>query len=101
MDKNYYVYILASKRNGTLYIGITSELIKRIWQHKEKLADGFTKKYNVNRLVYFEQFRDPENAIKREKRLKKYERQWKIKLIEKDNPQWKDLYNTLVSGYPG
>ena len=101
MDKNYYVYILASKRNGTLYIGITSDLIKRTWQHKEKLVDGFTKKYNVNRLVYFEQFTDPENAIKREKRLKKYERQWKIKLIEKDNPQWKDLYNTLVSRYPG
>ena len=101
MDKNYYVYILASKRNGTLYIGITSDLIKRTWQHKEKLVDGFTKKYNVNRLVYFEQFTDPENAIKREKRLKKYERQWKIKLIEKDNPQWKDLYNTLASGYPG
>ncbi|MBW2181392.1 MAG: GIY-YIG nuclease family protein [Deltaproteobacteria bacterium] len=101
MDKNYYVYILASKWNGTLYIGITSDLIKRIWQHKEKLVDGFTKKYNVNRLVCFEQFSDPENAIKREKRLKKYERQWKIKLIEKDNPQWKDLYNTLVSGYPG
>jgi putative endonuclease len=101
MDKNYYVYILASKRNGTLYIGITSDLIKRAWQHKEKFVDGFTKKYNVNKLVYFEQYTDPENAIKREKRLKKYERQWKIKLIEKDNPQWKDLYNTLVSGYPG
>jgi putative endonuclease len=101
MDKNYYVYILASKRNGTLYIGITSDLIKRAWQHKEKFVDGFTKKYNVNKLVYFEQYIDPENAIKREKRLKKYERQWKIKLIEKDNPQWKDLYNTLVSGYPG
>ncbi|MBW1643989.1 MAG: GIY-YIG nuclease family protein, partial [Deltaproteobacteria bacterium] len=72
-------------------IGITSELIKRIWQHKEKFADGFTKKYNVNKLVYFEQFRDPESAIKREKRLKKYKRKWKLNLIEKANPKWKDL----------
>ncbi|MBW1849739.1 MAG: GIY-YIG nuclease family protein [Deltaproteobacteria bacterium] len=96
MDKNYCVYILANKRNGTLYIGISSDLIKRIWQHKEKVVGGFTKKYNVNRLVYFEQFTDPQNAIKREKRLKKYERQWKINLIEKDNPQWKDLYNTIL-----
>ena len=91
MDKNFYVYILANKRNGTLYIGITSELIKRIWQHKEKFADGFTKKYNVNKLVYFGQFRDPESAIKREKRLKKYKRKWKLNLIEKANPKWKDL----------
>ncbi|MBW1846089.1 MAG: GIY-YIG nuclease family protein [Deltaproteobacteria bacterium] len=91
MDKNFCVYILANKRNGTLYIGITSELIKRIWQHKEKFADGFTKKYNVNKLVYFEQFRDPESAIKREKRLKKYKRKWKLNLIEKANPKWKDL----------
>ena len=99
MEKNYYVYILASKRNGTLYIGVTSNLIKRVWEHKEKIADGFTKKYDVDKLVYVEYFRDPENAIKREKRLKKYKRQWKINLIEKDNPQWKDLYDMLVSGY--
>ncbi|MBW1984881.1 MAG: GIY-YIG nuclease family protein [Deltaproteobacteria bacterium] len=101
MDKNFCVYILANKRNGTLCIGITSELIKRIWQHKEKFADGFTKKYNVNKLVYFEQFRDPESAIKREKRLKKYKRKWKLNLIEKANPKWKDLYDTVISGYPG
>ena len=101
MDKNYYVYILASKRNGTLYVGITSDLIKRIWQHKEKLVEGFTKKYKVDRLVYFEEFKDPENAIKREKRLKKYKREWKINLIEKDNPRWADLYDSLISGYPG
>jgi putative endonuclease len=100
MEKNYYVYILASKRNGTLYIGVTSNLIKRVWEHKEKVADGFTKKYDVDKLVYVEYFRDPENAIKREKRLKKYKRQWKINLIEKDNPQWKDLYDIFVSGYP-
>ena len=100
MEKNYYVYILASKRNGTLYIGITSNLIKRVWEHKEKIADGFTKKYDVDKLVYVEHFQDPENAIKREKRLKKYKRQWKINLIEKDNPQWKDLYDIFLSGYP-
>ena len=100
MEKNYYVYMLASKRNGTLYIGITSNLIKRVWEHKEKIADSFTKKYDVDKLVYVEYFRDPENAIKREKRLKKYKRQWKINLIEKDNPQWKDLYDIFVSGYP-
>ena len=100
MDKNYYTYILASKRNGTLYVGITSDLIKRVWQHKEKLADGFTKKYNSNQLVYFEQFRDPESAIRREKRLKKYPRKWKINLIERENPDWNDLYENL-SGYPG
>ena len=100
MEKNYYVYILASKRNGTLYIGITSNLIKRVWEHKEKIADSFTKKYDVDKLVYVEYFRDPENAIKREKRLKKYKRQWKINLIEKDNPQWKDLYDMFLSGYP-
>ena len=81
-----------------MYIGVTSNLIKRVWEHKEKIADGFTKKYDVDKLVYVEYFRDPENAIKREKRLKKYKRQWKINLIEKDNPQWKDLYDMLVSG---
>ena len=100
MNKNYYVYILASKRNGTLYIGVTSDLVKRIWQHKEKLADGFTKKYGVDRLVYFEQFRDPENAIKREKRLKKYRRKWKLELIKRKNPEWKDLYYDIIPGLP-
>ena len=83
-----------------MYIGITSNLIKRVWEHKEKIADSFTKKYDVDKLVYVEYFSDPENAIKREKRLKKYKRQWKINLIEKDNPQWKDLYDIFVSGYP-
>ena len=87
MEKEFYVYILASKRNGTLYIGVTSDLIKRIWEHKNKFVKGFTKKYHVDKLVYFEQFRDPENAIKREKRLKKYTRKWKLDLIEKMNPK--------------
>ena len=100
MEKYYYVYILASRRNGTLYIGVTSNLIKRIWEHKEKLVDGFTKTYNVDKLVYFEQYSDPENAIKREKRLKKYKRQWKIDLIEKANARWEDLYEKLISGLP-
>jgi putative endonuclease len=92
MDKNYYVYILASRRNGTLYIGVTSDLIKRTWEHKNKVIEGFTKRYSVDKLVYFEQFSDPENAIKREKRLKKYNRKWKLELIEKENPEWRDFY---------
>ena len=100
MDKHYYVYILASKRNGTLYVGVTSSLIKRIWEHKEKLVEGFTKTYKVDKLVYYERYSDPENAIKREKRLKKYKRQWKIDLIERENPGWADLYDELISGLP-
>ena len=100
MEKIYIVYILASKRNGTLYIGITSDLLKRIWQHKEKMIQGFTKKYGVNQRVYYEIFWDPLNAIKREKRLKKYKRIWKLDLIERNNPEWKDLYNELLSGLP-
>jgi len=100
MDKNYYVYILASRRNGTLYIGVTSDLIKRTWEHKNKAVEGFTKRYGVDNLVYFEQFNDSENAIKREKRLKKYNRKWKLELIEKENPGWRDLYEELVSGLP-
>jgi putative endonuclease len=98
MEKDYYVYILASKRNGTLYIGLTSDLIKRVWEHKNKLVEGFTQKYNVDKLVYLEHFRDPENAIRREKRLKKYNRKWKLDLIEKSNPEWNDLYEDLISG---
>lgn len=101
MEKDFFVYILASKRNGTLYIGVTSNLIKRIWEHKNKMVGGFTKEYNVDKLVYFEQYRDPLNAIKREKRLKKYNRKWKLVLIEKMNPDWVDLYEKFVSGLPG
>jgi putative endonuclease len=101
MNKQYYVYILANKRNGTLYIGVTSNLVKRIWEHKNKLVDGFTKKYSVKNLVYYEQYSDPTNAIKREKRLKKYKRKWKLELIDKHNPDWKDLYHELISsGFP-
>ena len=100
MDKDYYVYVLASQRNGTLYVGVTSNLIKRIWEHKNKAIEGFAQKYNVDKLVYFEQYHDPENAIKREKRLKKYDRRWKLELIGKENPEWRDLYTDLVSGLP-
>ncbi len=94
--RNYYVYILASQRNGTLYIGVTNDLIKRVWQHKNKVADGFTKKYGVDKLVYFETTESIESAITREKQLKKWNRSWKLQLIEKDNPDWNDLYDNLV-----
>jgi putative endonuclease len=100
MDKHYYVYILASKKNGTLYVGVTSDLTRRIWEHKSKAVEGFTQKYNANKLVYFEQYDDAENAIKREKRLKKYNRKWKLELIEKVNPEWRDLYTELITGLP-
>ena len=89
--KQYYVYILASRKNGTLYIGITSDLIKRVYEHKNDLVDGFTRKYKVHELVYYEVYNKVYDAITREKRLKKWKRQWKIELIEKDNPEWKDL----------
>ena len=91
-SKNFYVYILASKVGGTLYVGVTNDLIRRVAEHRLKAIDGFTERYNVVRLVYFEQFDDPENAIKREKRLKKWNRSWKIRVIEERNPNWDDLY---------
>ncbi|WP_314949207.1 GIY-YIG nuclease family protein [Bradyrhizobium cosmicum] len=94
--RSYYVYILASKIGGTLYIGVTNDLIRRVAEHKSKLIESFTEQYDVVRLVYFEQFDDPENAIKREKRLKKWKRAWKIALIEKDNPDWNDLYPEIA-----
>jgi len=94
--KNYYVYILASQRNGTLYIGVTNDLIRRVWEHKNKIADGFTKKYGVHMLVYFEQSNSIESAIIRESQLKKWNRAWKLKIIEQTNPQWIDLYESLL-----
>lgn len=94
--KQYYVYILASDRNGTLYVGVTSDLVKRIWQHKNKVADGFTEKYGVAKLVYFEETSNVESAIAREKQLKNWQRKWKLELIEKFNPQWEDLYNKII-----
>ncbi|KKS65875.1 MAG: Endonuclease [Parcubacteria group bacterium GW2011_GWA1_42_7] len=93
--KYYYIYILASKRNGTLYIGVTSDLKKRIYEHKNDLIEGFTKKYKVHILVYYEQTQDTESAIRREKQLKKWDRQWKLRLIEENNTEWKDLYDDL------
>lgn len=94
--KQYYVYILASQRNGTLYIGVTNDLIKRVWQHKNKAADGFTKKYGVDKLVYFEDTSDIMSALEREKQLKNWHRQWKINLIQGKNPEWKDLYEDII-----
>ncbi len=85
------MYILASQRNGTLYIGVTNNLERRVWEHKEGLVEGFTKNYNVHTLVYFEWFNDIQNAITREKQLKKWNRAWKLELIEKKNPEWIDL----------
>ncbi len=93
--KTYYVYILASRKNGTLYIGVTNNLQKRIWQHKNDIVEDFTKRYKVHNLVYFEQADNAISAIEREKRLKKWNRSWKIKLIEKNNPKWNDLYEDL------
>ena len=95
-EKYYYTYILASKRNGTTYIGVTSNLLNRSFQHKIKLnKDSFTAKYNVNILVHYEVYTDINNALAREKQLKNWKRQWKIELIEKDNPAWKDLFDDL------
>jgi putative endonuclease len=93
--KNFYVYILCSKRNGTLYIGVTSDLVKRVYEHKNNLIDGFTKKYKVHRLVWYEIQESAESAITREKQLKKWKRVWKLKLIEKNNPKWIDLYEDI------
>jgi putative endonuclease len=97
MRKNYYVYILASRKNGTLYIGVTNDIVRRAFEHREGLIPGFTKKYAVRMLVYFETFEDIGFAIEREKRLKKWNRAWKLELIERLNPEWRDLYETLNS----
>ena len=96
MIEQPYVYILASKKHGTLYIGVTSNLVQRIWQHKNNIVMGFTGKYNVNTLVYYEQHGTMESAITREKQMKKWKRAWKIDLIEKENPQWKDLWEEIL-----
>ncbi len=91
MTNPYYIYILASRRNGTLYVGVTNNLIRRIYEHKENIVDGFTKRYSVHSLVYFEQTNDINSALLREKQLKKWNRKWKIELIEGFNPEWEDL----------
>ena len=95
MDKGGFVYLMASGHNGTLYIGVTSDLPGRVWQHKEGTADGFTKKYGCKMLVWFEQFGDIELAIQREKQMKEWKRLWKLRLIEELNPDWDDLHEGL------
>lgn len=91
LDRQYYVYIITNKSNNVLYIGVTNDLIRRIFEHKNKLADGFTKKYNLAKLVYYEATNDIESAITREKQLKNWHRDWKMNLINQFNPEWKDL----------
>jgi putative endonuclease len=96
MEKQPAVYILASKRNGTLYTGVTSDLTKRVWEHKNDMAEGFTKRYSVHQLVWYELHESMESAIKREKSMKEWRRAWKLELIENDNPDWQDLYHSIV-----
>ena len=93
---HYWVYILASKRNGTLYIGVTNDLLRRMHEHRNGLVSGFSRTHDVTQLVYFEEFGDIRDAIHRETRLKKYKREWKINLIERENPYWEDLFPALV-----
>ena len=95
MSKTYYTYIMTSKRNGTLYIGVTNDLARRVWEHREGTAEGFTKKHGVKLLVYYESFDDIHAAIHRETRLKKYKREWKLNLIQQNNPEWNDLAEGL------
>ena len=92
----YFVYILASRKYGTLYVGVTNDLVRRVYQHKEKIPGSFTSRYGVDRLVWFECYDDPVSAISREKEIKKWRRDWKIRLIEETNPQWSDLYPAIV-----
>jgi putative endonuclease len=96
--RSFYAYILASRIGGTLYIGVTNDLVRRVAEHKLKIAESFTKRHEVTRLVYFECFDQVDQAIHREKRLKKWPRAWKISLIEKDNPDWIDLYPEIAGG---
>lgn len=95
-SKTYYVYILASKKDGVLYAGVTSDLFARMYQHKNNLTEGFSKKYFIHRLVYFELHSDINEAIKREKQIKKWNRSWKVELIEMNNPEWRDLYGEIL-----
>ena len=95
MLKEPAVYILASQPNGTLYVGVTSDLVQRIWEHKLEQADGFTKEHHVHMLVYYEYHDDMDSAIQREKQMKRWKRDWKVRLIEKNNPEWNDLYETI------
>ena len=99
-SKNYFTYILASKRNGTLYVGVTSDLLRRVYEHKTGKIEGFTKKYKVDKLVWYEEGGDINAAIYREKQIKKWNRKWKLRIIEEFNPNWDDLYFSLISGSP-
>ena len=92
----FYVYILASRRHGTLYVGVTRDLIRRVHEHREKVVPGFTSRHDVTRLVYFESFDDPVSAITREKQIKGWRREYKANVIERDNPEWRDLYDSLL-----
>ncbi len=96
MEKQSYVYILADGRYGTLYIGVTSNLLQRVWQHREKLVEGFTKQHNIHQLVWFETHSDILAAITREKQLKKWNRSWKVKFVSEHNPTWRDLYHDIL-----
>jgi putative endonuclease len=96
LTRSYFVYLLASGRNGTLYVGVTNDLARRVWQHKQDLVEGFTKRYGVKTLVWYEQTESIESAIVREKQIKKWNRDWKVALIEKRNPQWRDLYREIA-----
>ncbi len=96
MEKSAYTYIITNRKNGTLYIGVTSNLAKRIYEHKEKLVDGFTKQYALDKLVYFEIHETIIDAIAREKQLKNWKREWKIALVEKENKNWDDLYESII-----
>jgi putative endonuclease len=94
---DYYVYLLASRKDGTLYLGVTNDLVRRVYEHKNKLVTGFTSRYGVDRLVWFEPYTDPTHAIAREKEIKKWRRAWKISIIEAANPDWRDLYDAIAS----
>jgi putative endonuclease len=96
MSKQPAVYLLSSKRNGTLYVGVTSNLVKRVWEHRNNLVEGFTKRYGVHQLVWYELHENMDSAIKREKRLKDWKRKWKVQLIESTNPNWEDLYPMII-----
>jgi putative endonuclease len=94
---SYYVYIIASRRDGAIYVGVTNDIVRRIYEHRTKAEPGFTSKYNITRLVWFEIYDDPISAISGEKELNKWRRSWKVQLIEKDNPQWNDLYESICT----
>ena len=96
MEKQPCVYLLSNSKRGTLYLGVTSDIVKRVWEHKNNLVEGFSEKYSIHQLVWYEQHVDMKSAIEREKSMKKWKRDWKIALIEEQNPEWRDLYESLL-----